>query len=49
MAYHFENKTITTNIKTLSLFKIEKMEDIYLQVRFKYRRVVWNGAIPIFA
>ena len=49
MAYPFENKTINQNIKTLALFQIEKMEDLYLQVRFKYQRVVWNGAIPIRA
>ena len=49
MAYPFENKIINPNIRTLSLFQIEKMEDLYLQVRFKYQRVVWNGAVPIVA
>lgn len=49
MAYPFENKKINSNISTLCLFKIEKMEDLYLQVRFKYQRVIWNGAIPIKA
>lgn len=49
MAYPFENKTINPNIRTLSLFQVEKMEDLYLQVRFKYQRVVWNGAVPIVA
>ena len=43
MAYPFENKIINPNIRTLSLFQIEKMEDLYLQVRFKYQRVVWNA------
>lgn len=49
MAYPFENKTVDNNIKILSLFQIEKMEDYYLQVRFKYQRIVWNGAIPLRA
>ena len=49
MAYPFENKTINQNIKILNLFHIDKMEDIFLQVRFKYPRNVWNGAIPILA
>ena len=49
MAYPFENKTVDNNIKILGLFQIEKMEDYYLQVRFKYQRIVWNGAIPLRA
>lgn len=49
MAYPFENKTINQNISIRALFNIEKMEDIYLQVRFKYQRAIWNGAVPIKA
>ena len=49
MPYSFENKQITADIKINGLFQIEKMEDIYLSVRFKYKRIVWNGAVPIRA
>ena len=49
MSYSFENKQINPNIRINNLFNIEKMEDIYLSVRFKYQRVVWNGAVPIKA
>jgi len=49
MSYSFENKQITKDIRINGLFKIDKMEDIYLTVRFKYQRVVWNGAVPIVA
>ena len=49
MTYTFENKNINPNINVLSLFRIEKMEDLYLRVRFKYKGVVWNGAVPIVA
>lgn len=49
MPYPFENKQITKDIKANGLFPIEKMEDIYLSVRFKYEGVVWNGAVPIKA
>lgn len=47
MPYSFEHSVVNENIRLLSLFPIEKMEDLYLQVRFKYPNVVWNGAIPI--
>lgn len=49
MSYDFENKTINRNIKTSNLFKIDKMEDYYLAVRFTYRGYIWNGAVPIKA
>ncbi len=49
MSYSFENKKITADITINDLFNIEKMEDAYLSVRFKYQKVVWNGAIPINA
>lgn len=49
MAYPFENKQLNKDIKINTLFRLEKMEDIYLSVRFKYKRVVWNGAVPIKA
>ncbi len=49
MSYQFENWKINRNIKIVYLFKIEKMEDIYLSVRFTYPDAVWNGAIPIRA
>lgn len=49
MAYPFENKDLSSNIKTQSLFTIDKMQDRYLQVRFRYQGVIWNGAIPIQA
>lgn len=49
MPYSFENKQVTGEIKINELFKIEKMEDIYLSVRFKYKKIVWNGAVPIKA
>ena len=47
MSCSFENKKITANITINDLFKIEKMEDNYLSVRFKYQKVVWNGATPV--
>ena len=49
MTYPFENKKLGSKIKINNLFRVEKMEDIFLTVRFKYGRDDWNGAIPIFA
>ena len=49
MSYDFENKTVNRNIKTSNLFRIDKMEDYYLAVRFKYQGYIWNGAVPIKA
>lgn len=49
MTYPFENKQLTKDIKINTLFQIEKMEDLYLLVRFKYKKMIWNGAIPIRA
>lgn len=49
MSYEFENKTVNRNIKTMSLFRIDKMEDYYLSVRFTYHGYIWNGAVPIKA
>lgn len=33
----------------MSLFRIDKMEDYYLSVRFTYHGYIWNGAVPIKA
>lgn len=49
MAYPFENRQVNRDIKINTLFNIAKMEDVYLSVRFRYQRVVWNGAVPIKA
>ena len=49
MSYDFENKTVNKKIKTSNLFKIDKMEDYYLAIKFTYRGCIWNGAIPIKA
>lgn len=49
MAYPFENRQIDANIRTLDLFSPPKMEDKYLAVRFRYKGVAWNGAVPIKA
>lgn len=49
MSYPFENVQLDSNIKINYLFNIAKMEDVFLAVRFRYQKVVWNGAVPIRA
>lgn len=49
MGYPFENLQVTNSVKTGKVFRIDKMEDEYLSVRFAYQGTVWNGAIPLKA
>ena len=47
MAYPFENKKITPDIRTGELFQIHGMQDYYLGVTFRYHTKTWNGCIPV--
>ena len=47
MSFTFENKRISADIITGSLFQIPRMQDWYIGVTFRYHATAWNGAVPI--
>ena len=49
MPYAFENKRVSANMITGVLFRIRNMQDIFLNVTFRYTGKTWNGAIPIIS
>lgn len=48
MPYSYENKQLTPNILTYTIFQVDKMPDMFLEVEFTYpRSMPWKTCIPI--
>lgn len=45
----FEYQKLNGNVSTEDFFKIDKMEDRYLAVKFRYGMRTWNGCVPIIS
>lgn len=49
MPFEFENVEIDSNIITHSVFNVEKMPDMFLEVDFQYPRCrLWKTCVPIY-
>lgn len=49
MSYSFENKKIGEHIQTYSVYQVDKMPDLFLEVEFSYpRSQSWKTCIPIY-
>ena len=49
MQYPYENMTINQNIVTYTIFQVDKMPDMFLDVEFTYPRCKpWKTCVPIF-
>ena len=47
MPDNFEKQKISQTINTGNLIYVDKMQDIFLEVTFRYHSRIWNGAVPI--
>ena len=49
MSYSFENKKIDEHIQTYTVYQVDKMPDLFLEVEFSYpRSQSWKTCIPIY-
>ena len=49
MQYPYENLRINQNIVTYTIFQVDKMPDMFLDVEFTYPRCKpWKTCVPIF-
>ena len=49
MSYSFENKKIDEHIQTYTVYQVDKMPDLFLEVEFSYpRSQPWKTCIPIY-
>lgn len=49
MMYPYENQRFSKNITTYTVFQVDKMPDMFLEVEFTYpRSMPWKTCIPIF-
>ena len=49
MPYPYENLTINSNITTYTVFQVDKMPDMFLDVEFIYPRCIpWKTCVPIY-
>lgn len=49
MSYSFENKKIGEHIQTYSVYQVDKMPDLFLEVELSYpRSQPWKACIPIY-
>lgn len=45
----FENLEISPEIRTLGVFQVLRMPDLFLEVEFKYPKTpIWKGCVPIY-
>ena len=49
MSEPFTKQRVNSFIVLGNILHIDKMQDIFLEVTFRYHTNIWNGAIPLFA